>query len=188
MREISEGRFPWTHEHLLRYFEELNRRTTVRTEKRPWYVLHRSRAPELLRPKIVCPHFALVPRFGLDLDGRSGVTARSFIALSGGREDEDVLVWLAAVLNSSVVRWWIDVAFPRLKGGYAALEVKYLRDVPIPETSHATGPEGAAVVRLVRQVHERGGAVRSRRYSTIDRLVFADVWLVGHDVGLGCGS
>jgi hypothetical protein len=102
--------------------------------------LHRARDPGLIldRPKIVGPHITLSPRFALDEDGKWVVSHGPFIVVKD--DNVETLKYVTLVLNSAVGAWMILHSSDRYGKGYALLEPKTLRELPIiPPKSVARG-------------------------------------------------
>lgn len=154
--EDFRERFPWTFDRLSQLKEDLKGRSAVRRDKRTWYSLHWPRYPEILHPKLVCPEFAVTPRFAVDTEG-AVLCKTTYLQTRQQTGDAGLLLWLSAVLNSSVVRWWLAVTATRIRGGYSRLDVKQLRSVPIPQLSELATPAGRETVELVRDLlsHKR---------------------------------
>ena len=87
---------------------------------------------EILVPKIVGPKITLVPRYGLDVTGKWVVSHSPYIRLRSNEQDEDLLLLLTAVMNSSIAAWFIGSNARRFRGGYTEAGVSQLRRMPVP--------------------------------------------------------
>ena len=126
--------FPHTWTRLENHRVELSSRSSVRNGGRPWWRPDSPRQPrEVLGPKIVVPEVFLVPRFGLDIGGRWVVSHSPFICAPPEVGDEALLFILTALLNSSVLSWYIDSNARKFRNQYNKLSVTLLRQVPIPD-------------------------------------------------------
>jgi len=109
----------------------------------------RGREKELFQPKIISPHLVLSPRFALDLDGRYAVSHGPFLIPSAKDFDLDFLKFFTAVLNSSVVHWYLGTHAYRFARGYVKLDPAYLRKVPVPDPSRISPSHFNQIVSLV---------------------------------------
>ena len=105
----------------------------------------------MFRPKIVAPHLVLIPRFSLDRDGKYAVSHTSYLYPKVVGVEEDLLYFLAAVLNSPVCHWYISAHSHRVSRGYIMLEPKTLKPVPIPDLATIPSPQLEYLVSLVKQ-------------------------------------
>jgi methylase of polypeptide subunit release factors len=128
-----EADFPETWAYLNGERRLLSARGPVKVGATPWWRPERPRPPKLLRrPKIVCPHIVLAPRFGIDLAGRYAVSRTPFLVNERQDDEETVLKFYCAVLNAPVAQWHIRQNAPTFGGGYSRLEANVLRRVPVP--------------------------------------------------------
>ncbi len=100
-----------------------------------WPYILRAREKELLQPKIISPHLVLSPRFSLDLKGKYAISHAPFLVPRVKDDDIELLKYFTAVLNSSVVHWYLGTHAYRFSRGYVMLDPAYLRDVPVPDPS-----------------------------------------------------
>jgi N-6 DNA Methylase/TaqI-like C-terminal specificity domain len=132
--EELADRFPKTWSYLLSKREELEARRSVTHNKVPWWKPVRSRDPSsLLRPKIVCPHLMLTPRFAINPNGRLTVSHSPYIFAKDRGEEQALIRFFCAVLNSTVCNWYIRTYSPKYGRGYNRLEVNLLNGVPVPD-------------------------------------------------------
>ena len=132
----------------------------------------------MLVPKIVVPKICLVPRFGIDLSGRWIVSRSPFVSASSGAGDEDQLLLLCAVLNSSVVAWYIDLQGRKFRRGYSELTVSLLRRMPIPDFRLASSSVVRRVIASVRKLASSFGKFDHEAASSLDDLVLRDLYLL----------
>ena len=69
--------YPDTWKHLSSAKGLLSDRSSVRKGSINWWEPERARSPDkMFVPKLVTPHLVLLPRFGIDLDGKYAISAR----------------------------------------------------------------------------------------------------------------
>ncbi|QNL18190.1 N-6 DNA methylase [Hyphobacterium sp. CCMP332] len=132
-KELKEL-YPKSYEYLLSHKGILEKRGAVSRHANPWWRPVRPRGPDVMcRPKIVCPHLMLVPRFGIDRRGSFAVSHTPMVLGRDADDDNHVLLnYFAAVLNSSVARWYLNTHAPRYSKGYVRIEVASLKAMPVP--------------------------------------------------------
>lgn len=159
--------FPKTWRYLSSHRPELRG-----TGARAWWEPERPRRPEnLLRPKIVTPHLSLVPRFGLDIEGRLAVSRSPFLyPRDVGREDE-LLRFFLAILNSTACYWHIAAHSHTYAKGYAMLEPRTLKSVPVPDPKDVAPGTRRKLLQLVDARLVSGGMSALTIERDIDRLV-----------------
>jgi N-6 DNA Methylase/TaqI-like C-terminal specificity domain len=142
--------FPETWKYLTRNREKLRIRRAVTSGDTPWWRPVRPREPSnLLRPKIVCPHLMLTPRFALDLKGRYAVSHTPFFLAKERSEEETLLKFFCAVLNSSLAHWYLATYLPKYGKGYNRLEVSSVKGVPVPDPSEVPSRSLRQLLNLV---------------------------------------
>ena len=128
--------FPATWARLRRYRTQLAaRRYLDRYGKRWWEPMWPREPGTILRPKIVTPHLVIAPRFGLDAEGRFGVSRSPFLLARAEGSGTEILKLMLAVLSSRACYWYIQRHSHRYSRGYAKLENKTLRETPVPDVS-----------------------------------------------------
>jgi hypothetical protein len=148
--EDIERSYSETWKYLSRRRVELESRRSVQFGNVPWWRPVRPRTPDtLLRPKIVCPHLMLTPRFAVDVKGGFAVSHSPFIIASDPAEEPVLLRFFCGVLNSSVCNWYLRRYAPKYGGGYNRLEVASLRGVPVPDFARISAGDLSSVIRLV---------------------------------------
>ena len=126
--------FPVTWERLNRHRGELSSRRSAPVDPDEWWRPSWPRPPnEILVPKIVGPRIFLMPRFGIDLSGRWIVNHSLLVRCRSGQQDDELLLTLVAVLNSSVAAWFIDLNGRKRRHGYNEVSISLLRRIPIPD-------------------------------------------------------
>jgi len=142
--------FPKTWDYLQSHKRHLNSRPPVKRKSLEWWRPERPRSPEdMLRPKIVTPHLVLVPRFGLDCDGRYAVSHAPFLSALEDNASSDILRFFLAVLNSSACFWHISTHSYSYQRGYVRLETATLAETPVPDPSQVEHATMRQVLRLV---------------------------------------
>ena len=156
-RRISEEdlrkNYPKTWEYLRTHSALLRKRSSVLTGHVPWWRPHRP-APirKMLRPKLVAPHLILLPRFSLDAEGRYAVSRSAWFTPAEETAGDDILRYLVAVLNSTVIQWQLAATSHRYSHGYVMLEKKTLLDLRVPNPNSL---QPAALNRILRLVDRR---------------------------------
>jgi adenine-specific DNA-methyltransferase len=121
---------PRVHEYLLPFREILSRRADCREGRYPWWRLHRPRGEHLARApvKLVVPYRAAEPAFAVDRQGalNDGGDVRFLVPDLGVDPD-----YLCAVLNSEVVRLWLEWRGKR-KGALFEFFLEPLARIPVP--------------------------------------------------------
>lgn len=127
--------FPETWQYLNSNREKLSRRR--RSPTTPWWKPERPRSPDrILRPKIVCPHLMLTPRFAVDNTGKYAVSRTPFIVAKEQSGETVLLNFFCAILNSPVAAWFLRTYAPKYQNGYNRIEVNLLKSMPVPELSN----------------------------------------------------
>ena len=155
-RKLTEDdlsqRYQNTWSYLASCRESLERRRPVLRGQLQWWEPVRPRSPEVLfRPKIVSPHLVLVPRFSLDSEGKYAVSRTPFIYPRAAGSEDELLLFLVAVLNSPICYWYISTHSHKVSRGYTMLEPKTLKSVPVPDPGVIPGPTIEHLLSLVDQ-------------------------------------
>jgi len=102
------------HSYLLRHYPRLIQRIAYRRGDCAWFRYSYPRyVKEYPRPKLLVPYLASQNRFGVDAKGAFLSSTDTFIVVP---HDEQLLLYLAAVLNSTLLTW-IYRRLGKLKGG-----------------------------------------------------------------------
>jgi len=132
--EIAE-KYPKTWQYLLQKRDSLLHRGSAISAAN-WWLPARLRDPgKMFRPKIITPHLILLPRFSLDVQGKYLVSRSPVIVSLDLPGEMEVLKFILGVLNSTVGGWLLSRYSDKYSHGYARLEGKTLRSVPVPDPS-----------------------------------------------------
>ena len=174
-----EKYFPKTWERLNEFRDALSSRKSAPRDPAGWWQPSRPRAPnEMLVPKIVVPELILMPRFGMDLSGRWAVGHSPYVRARAGVGDEDSLLVLTAVLNSSLTAWYIDLNARKYRNGYNKVGVALLRQLPIPDFGRIPKPTIRSLASAVRELADSSQEFDYARASTLDDLVLRQLYLL----------
>jgi hypothetical protein len=159
-RQLSEDeierRFPKTWDYLSEHKEALEKRGAVVRYGLPWWRPERPRDPlTLLRSKIVCPHLMLTPRFAVDANGKLAVSRSPFMVAKDPGEEQTLIRFFCAVLNSTVCNWYIRTYAPKYAKGYNRLEVGLLSAVPVPDLRGVDARTLSNVTEMVDSISRR---------------------------------
>jgi len=154
--EEIKTRYPETWAYLCSHRESLEKRRSVTRSGVPWWKPVRSRSPStLLKPKIVCPHLMLTPRFAINPNGKLAVSHSPFIISKDEGEEQTLIRFFCAVLNSTICNWYIRTYAPKYGRGYNRLEVTLLNGVPIPDLAAVDSRTLSSITEMVDQVSKR---------------------------------
>jgi hypothetical protein len=153
-RQLTENevksRFPETWRYLSSKRGQLETRKTVTRHGVPWWRPERPREPStILRPKIVCPHLMLTPRFAVNPNGRLAVSRSPFVYSKDEGEEQTLIRFFCAVLNSTVCNWYLRTYAPKYGKGYNRLEVNLLSAAPVPNLATVDAVTLASVIDAV---------------------------------------
>ena len=169
--------FPVTWSWLCTHREKLSSRASSRRSPSSWWRPSWPRSPDnIFVPKIVVPKVFLIPRFGVDLSGRWVVSHSPLVTLRSGVNDDDLLLLLTAVLNSSVVAWYLGMNGRRFAKGYSEVAVSLLRRVPIPDLQSVPDRVVRQVVRSARDLSGSFEEFDHGVASALDDLVLRDLY------------
>ena len=172
-----EENFPATWNRLTRNKMALSSRKSLTPGGTEWWRPTRPRPPhEMLVPKIVVPEVSLLPRFGLDAAGQWVVSHSPFVRARNERLDEELLLVLTAVLNSSVTAWFIDLNARKYRDGYNKIGVALLRRLPIPDLRRIPNAQLSRVVALARELVDPSKEFDNRTAEVLDELVLRDLY------------
>jgi hypothetical protein len=160
-QELREAKKTWN------YLEE-HRSELSKSVSRTWPYILRAREKELLQAKIVSPHLVLSPRFALDITGKYAVSHAPFLIPREKDFDIELLKFFTAVMNSSVVHWYLGTHASRFSRGYVKLDPAYLRGIPVPDPSKISP---AYLKRIISLVDERIKKKKMSLDGEIDQLV-----------------
>ena len=142
--------YPLTWKYLESHHRMLSRRASVSHSKNPWWLPVRPRAPQnIMRPKIISPHLAILPRFALDREGDIMISHGPFMYPKDGLVENEALRYFVAVLNSKVLFWQIAHASHKYARGYLMLEKKTIEGLLVPNPEDVSPPRMAELQQLV---------------------------------------
>ena len=174
-----ERDFPVTWDRINQHRDKLSSRASARRSPSGWWQPSRPRSPDrILVPKVVVPKICLVPRFGVDLSGQWVVSHSPLVSVRSGAGDESQLLLLAAVLNSSVAAWYIDLQGRKFQHGYSELTVSLLRRMPIPDFGSIPNSVVRRVIASVRKLVGSFEEFDHEAASSLDDLVLRDLYLL----------
>jgi hypothetical protein len=160
-----QASFPQTWAYLT------SKRATLEARRRssstPWWKPERPRDPSRMkRQKIVCPHLMLTPRFAIDHRGKYATKHGPAMVTKVRGEEELLLKFFCAVLNSSVGAWYIRTHVPTYSRGYSRLEPATLKAIPVPFVEQVETSLLEEIAQLVDRSAESADA-----QERLDRLV-----------------
>ena len=139
--EQMKSEFPATWDWLNKHRNRLSERPSASRDPSQWWRPVRPRVPrDMLSPKVILPRIVLFPRFGIDISGKWLVKQAPIIRPRYGGVDHTELFLLAAILNSSVAAWYLDLNGRRFRNGYNEIGVSLLRRFPIPDLREVSRP------------------------------------------------
>ncbi|MBM4023840.1 MAG: hypothetical protein FJ280_00310 [Planctomycetes bacterium] len=142
--------YPETWKYLSKSKDRLAGRSSVRRGTVEWWKPERPRSPDkMFVPKIVTPHLVLLPRFGIDTEGRYAVSHCPYLVPRSGKGGLSLLKVVCAVMNSAIGHWQLASSSHKYKRAYLMLEVKTLRDFHIPGPASLPAPLTRKIVGLV---------------------------------------
>ena len=172
-----EKDFPITWQRLNEHKEELSKRSSSPTDPAEWWRPSRPRSPnDILAPKLVGPRVCLIPRFGIDIIGQWIVSHSLIVRPRPGHQDEESLLILAAVLNSSVAAWFIDLNGRKYRSGYNEVAVSLVRRLPIPEFNQIPAPVMQHVIALARNLAGSFEEFDFASLSSLDDIVLRNLY------------
>ena len=174
-----EKEFPKTWNRINQYRDRLSSRASAVKAPSGWWRPSRPRSPDrILAPKLVVPKICLVPRFGVDLSGQWVVSHSPFVSARSGASDENLLFLLAAVLNSSVAAWYIDLQGKKFQRGYSEVTVSLLRRMPIPDFGSIPNSVLRRVIASARKLVASFEEFDHEAASSLDKLVLRELYLL----------
>lgn len=146
--DLKEG-FPKTWDYLKSNKKKLTSRKILK-DKNWWFPVNLRNPNELFSPKIITPHLILMPKFAIDIEGKFSVSHGPYI-FHKYDSDPEVLYFLSAILNSSVGAWLVSTHSDKYSRGYARLEVKTLKSIPIPDPAKVEKELFTSIIKLVKK-------------------------------------
>ena len=146
-KELTEN-FPSTWKYLEANKKSLvSRRSTSSCE---WWEPVRSRDPnKLFSPKLITPHLILLPKFSFDQHGLYAVSHSPFIVSKEPTKDVEMLKFFLGILNSTFGGWLISIHSDKYSRGYARLEGKTLKAIPVPNPAKVPYAQLSNFITLV---------------------------------------
>ena len=185
--ELKDFRETWKYLNDNRHI--LEKRASVIKNSNNWWLPTSPREPNnLMRPKIVTPHIVLIPRFGLDLEGKFAVSHTPLLYPKEEIIEQDLLRFFLAVLNSTICFKTITDNTHKYSHGYSVLEVKTLQRTPVPDPKKVSPSEIRRLTDLVNRRIEAEGSLIIELEREIDRIVLDLYELSGTErnaLGLG---
>ena len=143
--------FPLTWNYLEENRSKLEARSGLARYGREWWEPMWARPPEhMMRPKIVSPNVAVMPKFGIDAEGRYAVTRAPILYPRARELENEYLLFFLAVLNSPVAFWHMHATSSTLGRGYAKLEPSSIKRTPVPDPSTLPHSLLAEILDLVK--------------------------------------
>ena len=174
--------FPVTWGRINRHKDLLSSRKPIATHGLEWWRPVWLRAPDvMLSPKIVGPAVALIPRFGVDLSGKWIVKHSPFIRIDARSDGDDLLLVLAAIMNSSVAAWFIDMNASKFDRGYNRISATLLRQLPIPDFNFVANVDLREIVQLVNMVIRSDRAYDPELLDHIDDVVLRKLYFMSKE-------
>ncbi|MBI5194834.1 MAG: Eco57I restriction-modification methylase domain-containing protein [Nitrospirae bacterium] len=138
-KKIFKETYPSIHDHLTQWKDKLQQRDD---QGKFWWEL-RSCAyyQEFEQPKITWGNLATEPKFAIDEEA-CYVSAPAVIIPTND-------VYLLAVLNSPLCKWWISMQAAVRSGGFLEYKPMYVGTVPVVKT---TDKQKVSIVTLVNQI------------------------------------
>ncbi len=171
--DVLKKKYPDTWAYLVHHRPLLIDRAAVRKGTIPWWKPERPRTPStMLAPKIVCPHLMLMPRFGVDEDGAFAVSHSPIVMCRDDAMELSHLKFFAAVLNSSVVQWYMSSYSPKYSRGYNRVEVALLRDLPVPDPAKVHPGELNALLEMVDAASKGSNAKLDREINLLIERIY----------------
>lgn len=158
-----------TWAYLTSHRKRLESRTYVIEAGRQWYEIWVPQDPAAwAQPKIVFPDISPEPRFFLDRSG--ALVDGNCYWITPHHADEELLLLILGVANSSVMARYHDLAFPnRLYAGRKRHLTQYVREYPLPDRTSKASRQLCDLVRSLTETTPTQ-AVRDESQKRIDQL------------------
>ena len=175
--ERMKSEFSATWDWLNKHRDKLSKRRSAPQDPAEWWRPARPRAPREMRsPKVILPKIFLLPRFGVDISGKWIVSHSPVIRPRYGELDHAELFLFAAILNSSLAAWYIDLNGRKFGHGYNEVGVSLLRRFPIPDLRQVSIPFIRRVVENVKALMDSYQDFDHESASTLDDIVLHDLY------------
>jgi len=137
-------RFPVVLNHLAQYRDQLENRNESERGRYEWYALQRYAADyyqEFEKPKIIWGNLATEPKFAFDSSANYVSAPANIIPTSD--------LYLLAVLNSPLCKWWISHRAAVRSGGFLEYKPMYVGEIPVYK---ATDVQKAPIIERIRAI------------------------------------
>ncbi len=180
--------YPETWDYLVSFKKRLSKRSTVAKYGQKWWQPARTRSPgKMYVSKIVTPHLVLLPRFGIDREGKYAVSHCPYIVPKSDTGGLALLKVICAVMNSAIGHWQLASSSHKYSRGYLMLEVKTLREFHMPDPGKLPPILSRKIVRLVDALVEAPDD--SKAMLELDRVIGQAFALTAAQMALvGAGS
>lgn len=160
-----------TWKYLVSHRTQLESRDYVIGAGRQWYEIWVPQDPEAWAlPKIVFPDISPTARFFLDREGAI-VDGNCYWITTHDRDDEDLLLFILGVANSSLMGRFHELAFQnRLYSQRRRYLTQYLQDYPLPRRDRVDSKRIVSLVRTLTTEH-LPSTRRAELEVEVDRLV-----------------
>ena len=172
--EFLEAETPKTWDYLNEHKLYLEGREKNKMVGDKWYGYVYPKALTVINSaKIFTPDIAPSPRFSYDSKGEFAFTGGA----AGGygilpKNDED-FKFLLAVLNSTVIAWYISKTSTQMRGGWLSFESRFIRSIPIPVGHSEIKKEiDMLVSEILKDTQENPTIDITANKAEIDRLVY----------------
>ena len=131
--DIFQKSFPLTYAYLKQFKEQLiEKKVKYKTNPKYWYALHRSREIKMFEnEKIITPEISLGTNMTLDKNSfYHGTKCYTFVKDKAFLEDYRFYL---ALLNSSLMWFYLKNTGYELRGGFFAFKTKFLEPFPLPK-------------------------------------------------------
>ncbi len=181
-----QDRYPQAYDYLSQCKSMLLVRDHGKARGYRWFEYSRNQALDVIHlPKLFTPDLATCASFSVDIAGHvlftGGVAGGYGIVLKHGESHNFIL----ALLNSTVLDWYVKQSSTQMRGGYYSFEARFIRHLPIRDgdnTTIAYVTRRGQIVTLVDRMlalHRELVAVRSaydkstiqRRISSTDDMI-----------------
>jgi len=171
---IFQARYPLAYAYLKPFQPQLTqKKIKYKTNPRYWYSLHRSREISMFeQTKIITPEISLGTNMTLDTDNLYHNT-KCYSLVKNNAIAEDYKFWLA-ILNSSLMWFFLHSTGYVLRGGFFTFKTKYLEPFPLPKLANTNDqqPLVALVDEILSLKKKNEDANVSQQESQIDQIIY----------------
>lgn len=159
-------KFPAVLKHLVQYRDKLENRNESERGRYEWYALQRYAADyyqEFEKPKIIWGNLATEPKFAFD-ESSTYISAPANIIPTND-------LYLLAILNSPLCKWWIGHRAAVRSGGFLEYKPMYVGKMPVFQ---ATEAQKAPIIERTRAIlADPDSRAVPRLEAEIDRLIYS---------------